>query len=103
VPEAMATLEQDLENARRHFVAWLNWYRYAFPLDATAASPPPLTFQEMANRLSLSRPAVSLILAEGSVRVPDFKTLIAAARLITAGNVGTLLLTDPPPLPTRRP
>lgn len=88
VGSQMPTLEQDVEAARARFVAWLTWYMRNPKHEVS-------TKEALAKKLGCTRSAVSQLLAPGAKRAPDFRTLVAAARLVGFG-FEALLSHDPP-------
>jgi hypothetical protein len=85
----MPTLEQDVEQARARFVAWLKWYMRTYPEKAP-------TVRAFAKELGFrGHGGLSMLLDEKRQRAPDFKTLVAARRIL-GFPFDVLLRSDPP-------
>lgn len=86
---------QDVQLARKRFVAWIRWY-----MDWHSADVP--NESALARKLGVTPAAVHYLLAKDSVRLPSFETLLAA-RAIIGMPIDTLLMTDPPAARPPRP
>lgn len=88
----MAAKSQGVQQARDNFVRWLLWYRETHPDELP-------TQGALAKRLGITAGALTQLLADGSTRAPQFKTLVGA-RNLTGMPIDALLFT-PAPVPSR--
>jgi hypothetical protein len=79
---------EDLQKARRRFVAWLRWYMEHYPEEAPSQAA-------LARRMGVAKAAITYLFVPGSARAPAFKTLLAAKALLGM-SIDQLLFTDPP-------
>jgi transcriptional regulator with XRE-family HTH domain len=86
---------QDVQAARKRFVAWIRWYMDWHQADVPNESA-------LARKLGVTPAAVHYLLAKDSVRLPSFETLLAA-RAIIGMSIDALLFTDPPSARPPRP
>jgi hypothetical protein len=84
----MAPKSLGVQRARDNFVGWLNWYRGTHP-DVVP------TQGAFAKALGITAGALTQLLAEGSSRAPQFKTLVGARNLLGM-PIDALLFTPPP-------
>jgi hypothetical protein len=85
--------QEDIQ-ARRRFVAWVQWYRAMYP-DVVP------TRNALAEKLRISGSAVTQLLAADAYRAPSFETLLAFKRL-SGFSLDQLVFGDPPPIPKDR-
>jgi hypothetical protein len=85
----MTPKSQGVQRARDNFVGWLRWYRATHP-DVVP------TQNALAKALGITAGALTQLLAQGSTRSPQFKTLVGARNLL--GMPIDALLFTPPPL-----
>lgn len=91
----MTTLEEDVESARRHFVAWMRWYLAHFEEETPSQAA-------LARQIDVSPSAVSQLLRKGSKRKPRFEVVIGFQRLLSRAYevpLDTLMRSDPPKVP----
>jgi hypothetical protein len=92
----MPTLEQDVEQARARFVAWIRWFMDRGWRLTTPPRDKAPTQRTLAKDLGFSgHGGLSMLLNPNNPRAPDFKTLVAARRLLGL-PFDVILRTDPP-------
>jgi hypothetical protein len=80
--------QQAVQQARDNFVGWVRWY-----FDTHRDEVP--TLGALAKKLGITGGALTQLMAAGSRRAPQFKTLVGARRL-TGVPIDALLFTAPP-------
>lgn len=76
-PGRMILSEQEVQEARDNFVAWLKWHQRR-----PDRNGPPLTDAELGAKVGVSGPTISTWFKTGSARTPSFANLLAAAKLV---------------------
>lgn len=93
--DPVPTLEADIEQARRRFIAWVRWFLDTYPDRVKGQA-------DLAEKIGISQPSLSLILTEArGKRCPSMETLIGFERF-TGIAIQALLHTDPPASPPRK-
>lgn len=84
----MPATANEIEEARRHLVAWVRWFMANPRNDCD-------TQVKLAAKLGVTQGAVSIWFKAGSRRLPDFETLLSIKKLVGI-PLDVLLGTDPP-------
>lgn len=83
--------KDDVQRARDNFVAWINWYLQAYAKEVPSQA-------EMARRMGVQNATLTYLRQVGSTRVPDFRTILGARRVI-GFPIDALLFSPPPAKP----
>lgn len=88
----MSPHEAKVRRARENFVAWIRWYRAAYPKEAP-------TDEALAKKIGIGKSALSQLLSD-PLRMPKLPTIIGLAEA-TGYSVQQILFTPPPTAPER--
>jgi hypothetical protein len=101
----MTTPDDIARVAREHFVQWIDFYLEAFPTECGGEPDGKGSQEQLAERMGISAPAISMWRKKGSTRYPNLRNVIRFHALINkvyVVHLDTILFGPPPTLPRRR-